>query len=142
MSLLTANGVELRRTDNSVWFWIQRGWLDDPASVRGEDDIVAGASGRLVRARTKDRRVVELRGQFNGTDDAAYLALIAEVEDTLFDLSADPWPLVVHAGYRIAAGTKTLNVRTISVTPAADLLTYRRGFAFQLESVDSPPEWT
>ena len=143
MSELSADGVDIRRADGSIYFWIHRGFLDDVASVRGEDDIIPSAAGMAPRPRIKHRRIPELRGQIKGADDAAYLALVAEVQDTLFNLAADPWPLVVADGYRgLGPGvTATLMVRTISVTPAADLLTYRRGFAFVLESVDSPPEW-
>lgn len=145
MAELTGDGLNLRRADASVHFWIARGWLDEPAEVRGKDDIIPGAEGRVVRGRKRDRRVIELRGSIVGVDgtEAAFLALLDELRPIFFDASADPWPLVAADGYRgLGAGeTATINVRVVNVTPGPNVLTWRGIYAIELESVDSPPEW-
>ena len=149
MAELTADSVDLRRADGSVWWWIQRGWLDDPAMVDGDDDTIAQAEGRVPRGRKRRVKRLELRGQVKGlgatpTDaDAAFLARIGELDGALFNLAADPWPLVVADQYRgLAAGqTATINVRTINILPDAGLLSHQRIYTAVLESVDSPPEW-
>lgn len=143
MAELAANGHDLRRADRSVYWWIVRGWLDDSAEVRGEDDIIPSAEGRLTRPRLGDSRRLEIRGQIAGATDAEFLTLVQELAPMLFDRSADPWPLVAADGYRgLASGkTATINVRTVNITPDPGLLSYRRIYAVELESVDSPPEW-
>jgi hypothetical protein len=140
---LTGDSVDLRRADESVWFWLQRGWLDDPAEVDGENDIIDQAEGEVPRPRKRRRRKLELRGQIQAATDADFLDLILELEPFLFNLAADPWPLVVGDEYRgLAAGqTATINVRSVSVAPSDSQLTFRRGYSVALVSVDSPPEW-
>lgn len=149
MAELTANSVNLRRADGSMWWWIERGWRDDPAIAEGSDDIIAQAEGRVPRGRKRRFRRVDLRGQLKGLGatptavDAAFLALVEEIDDSLLSTVADPWPLVLGDQYRgLAAGqTATLNVRTINVLPSPGPLSYRRIYTVTVESVDSPPEW-
>lgn len=145
MAELTGGGLNLRRADASVHFWIARGWLDEPAEVRGKDDIIPGAEGQVARGRKRTLRKIELRGQIAAVDgtDASFLALLDELRPIFFDASADPWPLVAADGYRgLGVGeTATINVRTVNVTPSANPLTWRGIYAIELESVDSPPEW-
>ena len=143
MAELTGDGHDLRRPDRSVWFWIQRGWFDDPAEVDGENDIIAEAEGEVVRGRKRRRRKLELRGQIEAATDADFLALILELEPFLFNLAADPWPLVAADQYRgLASGqTATINVRSVNVAPSDSQLTFRRGYSVGLLSVDSAPEW-
>lgn len=149
MAELTGGGINLRRSDNSVFFWIARGWLDEPAEVRGEDTTVPGLEGQIVRDRKRHKRTIELRGQIRGTGAseqmaaAAHLALAVELEPIFFDLTAAPWALVAGDGYRgLAAGqTATINVRTVNVTPDARGLAYAKTYVIVLESIDSPPEW-
>jgi hypothetical protein len=143
MAELTGNAVNLRRADESVWFWIQRGWRDDPADVDGDDDVIAQAEGEVPRGRMRRRRKIELRGKVQGATDADFLVLILELEPFLLTKAADPWPLVIGDQYKgIGAGqTDSINVRTFNVTPAADQLTWRRLYTVELLSVDSPPEW-
>jgi hypothetical protein len=143
MAELSGAAIDLRRANDTVWWWIHRGWLDDPASVEGTDDTIGQAEGRVPRGRKRRFRKIELRGQIRAATDADYLALLLELRPIFFDLSQDPWPLVVGDQYRgLAAGqTATINVRTVSVAPAETLLTFRRAYSVELHSVDSPPEW-
>lgn len=149
MAELAADGHDLRRVNGSVYFWIVNGWLDTSAEVRGQDSVVPGLEGRVVRNRQKDRRVVEIRGQIDGSHvtptgaDAAFLALLQELQPLLFDRSADPWPLVAADGYKgLGVGeTATISVRTINIVPDATQLSWRRIYSIELECVASPPDW-
>lgn len=149
MAELTGGGLDLRRSDGSVWLWIARGWLDDPADVRGVDTVIPGKEGRTARDRKRDFRTIELRGQIVGQGateaaaDADYLALVQALNPLFFDLTVAPWALVAGDLYRgLGVGqTATINVRPVNVVPAANQLTWRRAFTFELVSIDSPPEW-
>jgi hypothetical protein len=144
MSELTGDAINLRRADRSVYFWIARGWRDDPALVDGTDDTIGQAEGRVVTGRKRRVRRVDLRGQVKGATDAAFLALVIELEPIFFNMAVDPWPIVIGDGYRgLAPGqTATINVRTVNVMPGDSTLSHIRFYTVTLESVDSPPEWT
>jgi hypothetical protein len=140
---LAADGIDLRRADGSVHFWIARGWLDDMAVVRGKDTIVSSRPGRTARNRVKDFRRIMLSGRVQAATPAAFLALILELDD-VWTAARAPWNLVAGDEYRgLAAGqTATIAVRTVNLIPAPALTEFGRNYSWELESVANPPEWT
>ena len=89
---LTYEGSDLRRSDLSVHLDVISG-LNDGLTVRGDDTVIPGLTGRVPRNRKKDSRTILLAGdlQGNGTDEddrlASYQNLRDEME-ALFDLTA------------------------------------------------------
>ncbi len=142
MAELTHRTVDIRRANGSVYFWLARGWIDDIASVRGVDDIIPQASGRDVQPRRKDVLRLELQGQIKAATEADFLALVLEMS-AVWDPTLDPGPLVAADGYRgLAIGeTATRNARTINVVPGSRQIGTHRLYTWELECVDSPPEW-
>lgn len=141
MAELSYRATDVRRADGSFYLWIARGWVDEPADVRGADGVVALKAGRRVNPRYKDRRVVELRGQLKAATAAAMFTLANELR-TLFDPTITG-ALVAGDLYRgLGAGqTATLQARTINVVPGDRTTGFHRLYTIELECVASPPEW-
>lgn len=140
---LTWKGTNLRRSDKSVWAWIVRGWLDEPAIVVGEDDRGTAAEGRERGGRTKDRRPVILQVQLKAATAEAMLALQVELA-ALWDSDDVGGNLVALNGYRgLATGqTATLaSTQVVNVIPSASLTETQRQYSVELESIASPPDW-
>lgn len=142
MAELTWRAVDLRRTDGSVWTWIERGWLDEPADHRGEDTPLPGKPGRARGNRVADRRVIVMRTHLKAATRAAMLALQQEMA-ALWNPSLDPGALVLADGYRgLGAGqTATLQAAFVNVTPAAAFTEYHREYSVQAECIADPPNW-
>jgi hypothetical protein len=148
MAELTKGGVDIRRSDVKIYFWITRGWLDDIPSVRGVDALVVGTPGRLTGNRLADTRRLLLNGQIKGAGatealaQADFHALLSSML-TVWDPDGDPENLVVADGYRgLGVGqTATISVRTVNVIPAGEFNGFRRKYSWELECVSDPPAW-
>lgn len=147
MPNLTYRGVELRRSDDSIFFWISRGF-DDEAEVRGEDTVYPRRSGLVEGSRVKSRRIIELSGWVlgSGADEtaarAAYRAAIDELH-AIFDPTLSPGALVVYAPVMgLASGSKSINARYLGAVWNEWIAGLKRSVVVQLECIASPPEWT
>lgn len=143
MAELAFKGVDLRRADGSVWFWLVHGWVDELATVEGEDREVALRHGMDPHPRLKRRRKIELRGALKAATWAGMLALQQEMLTT-FDPTARG-SLVVADEYKgLGAGvTASLtSVLPIALTPAADQTEFHRLYTATMESIAVPPEWS
>ena len=63
---ITADGVDLTRSDGKIIFRVTRG-LDEVPEVRGVDTIVPSLQGRIPRDRRLDRLIIEAEGMVMGT---------------------------------------------------------------------------
>lgn len=144
-------GLSYRGTDvqtANIHLDIVSGYFDH-ALVRGEDDVIPGASGRREQPRQKDRRIVRVEGWVKGTGatladrQASFHTHMTTLMD-LLDRSLASGNLVVSANTMgLAAGTKTLSCKCINHILGKP----EAGYTFQrisadLESIASPPDWT
>lgn len=142
MAKLAFKAVDLRRTDGSVHFWIVHGWVDELATVDGEDREVALRHGLDPNPRLKRIRKVELRGHLEAATWPDMLALQQEMLTT-FDPTARG-SLVVGDEYKgLAAGqTATLaDVWPLALTPASSQTEFSRDYTLTMVSIAVPPEW-
>ena len=142
MAELTFRGVDLRRADKSVWFWIERGWFDDIPTVRGVDTTVPGRAGRTRRNRKADTRPLLLNGRLKAATAADFLALVQEMA-AIWDPTLNPGSLVAGDQYRgLASGqTATISARTVNIAPDPAQTPFHRKYSWQLESIANPPAW-
>jgi hypothetical protein len=63
---LTYDGNDVQDIDG-IFLDLYRGGPGDIPEVRGEDDVIPGLDGRVVRNRRMDRLTIELRGFVRGT---------------------------------------------------------------------------
>jgi hypothetical protein len=129
----------------------------EPALVRGEDDVIPQASGRDPGARTKDVLRFVLQGHVKGTgSDPDERALSwRDATDSLMavmDFALDP--VVVEVGpdapaqfpdsspYLGLTGDRFLNARCVSMVrgPVQAHMSFQ-SWSFEMECIDSPPEW-
>jgi hypothetical protein len=151
---LTYRGVDLQ-TDG-IHLDLRSG-LHEPATVRGEDDVIPGAAGRDLGARRKDtRRIIlegHVRGQGGTRDERALdFRTSSDALAVIFDRSLDPGTLEVDetapalfpeaAPYLGLTGARTITARVVNVItgPVLAHMSYQT-YSVELESVDSPPEW-
>ena len=73
---LTANGVDLTRTDLKISFRIVSGGPEDVWETRGEDTVIPTSHGQFPRNRKRDHLVITAEGfvQGAGADEAAQRA--------------------------------------------------------------------
>lgn len=138
----TPTTSDLRRADDSMHFWLVHGWVDEPATVRGEDGTIALAHGVKPNPRWKKVRKVTLRGRLKAASLSAMLALQQELL-TIFDLT-ERGSLIVGDEYKgLATGqTATLaGVLPISCNADDSQTEYHRLYTVTLESGANPPEW-
>ena len=147
MPTLTYRGVDIRRTDRSIFLEVIRGF-DDEVDVRGADAIIVGKSGRFELNRVKDVRIVGLEGWVLGigtTLDArrlSYRTLVDELH-AIFDPTLAPGALVATTPYLgIATGTKTIQVRYVNSLWDDPVQGFFRRVSVELECIASPPNWT
>lgn len=147
MAEFTANGIDLRRADGSVWSWIRRGWVDEPAEHRGTDQAPPGRPGRFrpagLTTRIADRRVVQVQTVVKATTAAGFLALVQSLKANVWNPALDPYAVVLGDGYRgLGAGqTATLTAQFVNVIPVAQQTEFWREYSWELESIANPPEW-
>lgn len=143
---LTYRGTSIQGTN--IHLDIVSGYFD-PAFVRGEDDVIPGASGRREQSRQKDRRVVRLEGWVKGTGStlanrqASFNTNMNTLMGLLAYTSASGNLVVSATTMGLAAGTKTLSCKCINIVLGKP----EAGYTFQrisvdLESIASPPDWT
>lgn len=142
MTELEFDSVDLRRADRSMRFYIANGWLDEPPDVRGVDTTVPGRSGRTRRNRVRDVRTVVLNGLLEAQTWEGLLSMELELA-SVWDPTADPAYLVVTGPYLgLEDGeTATLLCVTVNVAPGEVTSPFMRKYSWQLESIDSPPDW-
>jgi hypothetical protein len=139
MADLTYRGTDIR--DVNIHFDVVRGYAELP-SVRGEDTIIPGKAGRTVRARKKDRRVIELRGYIQATTAATWRTK-TDTAMALFDPSLTPGALVITTPYLgLGAGSKTVQARTLSVVGGQIVASRFQLWTIELEAVGDPPDWS
>lgn len=152
MANFVADTLELQDPTNGYMGTISAGGLDSIPTVRGEDDIVPGASGRVTRTRVGDSLPVVIHMLVMGsgsTHDAiaeSYLTRMTALKD-VFDPTADPFTLTIHptakaVGGKVASGkTATIKVRCLRFVGPPAIGDEVREFDIECESVDSPPVW-
>lgn len=129
----------------------------ESASVRGEDHVMPGAAGREVGTRRKDVYRFNLEGYVKGTGADRDERALSWREQTdvlmaLMDFSLDPGTVEVGpaapAGFPDASPylglteDMILNARCVSMVrgPVQNHMSHQ-SWSFQMECVDSPPEW-
>ena len=126
-----------------------RGYAE-PAEVRGDDDVIPGASGRREQSRQKDRLILRLEGWVKGTgttllDRQKSWRTNTDALLALMDFTLASGNLVISDNYLglADATTKTISCKCINYVPgpiqAAGTL---QRWSFDLECVASPPVWT
>lgn len=145
MSELVADGLELRAPTSGYFFEIKVGGPDAHASVRGEDVIIPGKSGRVAMSRVRDVRLVTLYGIVMGEEgggDTARESFRTRMDalKAVFDPVEAPFPLTIHSPLHGVSGTATLNVRFLRFVDMDHSEAYRV-MDIECECVDDPPEW-
>lgn len=119
----------------------------EPATQRGEDDVVAGLPGRFRRNRIPDVRTIELVGYTRGIG-----ATIADRQESWHDAEEDlgglldpntGGTLLLIAGYLGLPGNASVTaypLNWIAGVPQGTM-TYRR-WTIELEAVGNPPDWS
>jgi hypothetical protein len=143
MSRITVGGLEICDLSAGYWSEIVAGGLDDLASFRGEDDVVAEASGRDPGQWIADTRTLQIHTFVLADSATSYRsrmdALLAKM---------DPATLVTVVVYAPLFGlgtgqTATLaNCRPRNVTGPPAMGDQGRDCVLELVCIDSPPEWT
>lgn len=139
---MTYRGTELADlTVRRCLFELVGGWRDG-LSVRGDDTVIPGASGRIEEARREDLRAIRLHGIVLATSEANWNTVLGELE-TAFDVSAAAASLIVTAPFMgLATGTRTISARVESVVTRDLLYGLVTEYDVLLHSVASPPDWT
>ena len=129
----------------------------EPPSVRGEDDVIPGATGRDPGQRTKDVYRFTLQGYVEGTgtdpDERALSWRIATDQlMAVMDFSLSPGLVEVgplaparfpgSSPYLGLTGDRELNARCVSMVrgPVQRHMSFQ-SWSFEMECIDSPPEW-
>jgi hypothetical protein len=143
-------GLTYRTTDiqtANIYLDIVSGFFEPP-TVRGEDDLVFRAAGRDEMPRRADVRPIRLEGYGRGTGSTelarqqSWYAATSALMD-LMDRTLASGPIVVTPPYLgLPSGSKTIDARAVNAVggPVLSCMTYQR-WSFDLECVDSPPEW-
>jgi hypothetical protein len=134
---LTYRGTSLMRSNLTVLLRIVRG-IGEVMEVRGQDTIVANATGRVPRDRKKDRLVIELKGYVMGTgaDEAAQRASLVDLRAelrTLFDPTLAPGALVATLE---DGTTQSIDARAINILYGDDDTPTLREVSVELEAVE------
>jgi hypothetical protein len=132
-----------------IKFDITKGFIDDLADFRGENDEVPEAAGREWMPKEEDRRPIELGGGVYGigathlAKQEDYLRASRELAD-LLDAIQEPGELLVVGPYRGVPAGQTVRIDVEyaganwgELTAGA---TKRRGVVL-LEATGSPPDW-
>lgn len=132
----------------TIWLDLESGY-SEPAEVRGEDDVIPGATGQYAGVWQRDIRRLIAVGHVKGfgTDQVERAASWRAATDSLMavmQMDDDPGLVEVDGPYLgIPSGTtRQLNARVTRVIPGPILnrMTYQ-GWSFELKCIDSPPEW-
>ncbi len=130
---------------------------NEPALVRGVDDVVPQAEGRDIGARRKDVLRFTLEGVVRGTGvdpDARALSWRVATDQLMavMDFSLDPGLVEVgpdapamfpdSSPYLGLTGDRELNARCVSMVrgPVQHHMSHQ-SWSFEMECIDSPPEW-
>jgi hypothetical protein len=145
MAEIVANGLELRPTDSSFFFWITGGF-DDLGSARGTDVVLDGVAGRFVPpvSRVADQLIVEMRGWIVGhgasetAARAAYRVSLDSLQAAILDPTLAPFPIVVHTPVMgLATGKKrTIQARFLNALWGDWVAGLKRAVSVRFECVD------
>lgn len=152
--MLTYRSVDLQTT--TLAFDLRSGFVE-PATVRGEDDVIPGAAGRDVGARRADTLRIVLEGHVRGigaTRDERALSwrVASDALSAVLDRALTPGALVVGpvvpdewpdaAPYLGLLQNYGLDARVVNAIsgPVQAHMSYQT-WSIELECVDSPPEW-
>lgn len=141
---LTYRGTDLQTAN--IHFDVARGF-NEPAEVRGEDDVVPEASGRAEGAWIEDQRTIILEGHVEGTgatleERQQSWRTASDSLRTIMDRTASPGALVMGPPDHGVDAEWSINARCVSAIPGPILnaWTFQR-WSFELVCIDSPPEW-
>jgi hypothetical protein len=137
--------VEFRRTDESVWSWLEGG-LWEPPAYRGGVVLIPGQDGYFSPPEpfVPDQLALKLVSDINGGAAAALLALTDEINAVWAATQVQPREMRVYGPlYGIPDGDyRKLNVRWEG-NASADWLTARQRLKVvaRLVCIDNPPVW-
>jgi hypothetical protein len=129
---LTANSVDLTRTDLKIMMRVTHGGPFDVWSTRGRDTIIPGAHGQVARNRKRDRLIIIAEGFImgDGANEAAQRADIVATYaslHTLMEPTQAPYTLVYTDE---AGGEWEIEARPVNILYSPDNLpTYREASA-------------
>lgn len=134
--------VEFRRTDESVWTWLERGLWELP-TYRGKNTTIPGKSGQAARPRIADELLITAPTVIKAATESDLLALADEVNAVWEATQAQPRAMRIYGPlYGIPAGFyRTLNVRYLNAIIEWQTARIRAKYSVQYECVDSPPDW-
>jgi hypothetical protein len=129
----------------------------ESARIRGEDVVISGLAGRVAMSRVKDVYRFVLEGFVEGTGGDRDERALSWRENTdllmaVMDFSLDPDAVVVGPAaperfpnaspYLGLTGDQTLEARCVSMVrgPLRNHMSFQ-SWSFEMECVDSPPEW-
>lgn len=142
---LTFRGTSVQTAN--IWLDVARGY-NEPAAVRGQDDVIPQAAGQEQGAWIKHERSIILEGWVQGTGASELLQqqsfrTFTDALKALMDRTLAAGALVMGAPDHGITGTKTIQAKCVNAMPGPiqNAWTYQR-WSFELVSIASPPEWT
>ncbi len=136
---LTANSVDLTRSDGTILMRVTRG-LNELPEVRGTDTVIPSAAGRTPRNRVADRLVVEAEGMVMGAgmDESAqrenFRYLVSVIRALMYPTQS-PYELAVTLEDGISV--VSITARPVNVIWGEDDIPSYRTLSCQWESVDA-----
>lgn len=139
---ITADGVDLTRSDGTLLFRITRG-INEVPEVRGADTIVPSLNGRIPRSRRLDRLIIEAEGLVmgSGATEALQRTSFRGLMDALVDLMnpvQDPYDIAITVE---DGSTRTITARPQNIVAGDDDIPTYREVTLQWESVDAA-DWS
>jgi hypothetical protein len=134
--------VEFRRSDKSVWSWLDGG-LWEPAVFRGANSVIPGKAGQAARPWVADHRPLVMPTVIRASTPAGLLTLADEITAVWAATMAQPREMRV---YGTLYGIPTGYYRKLNVRYRNHMLQWLTGrvrakYSVEYECVDSPPEW-
>jgi hypothetical protein len=149
MPRLTFGGVELQRPEDNyeVYFEFSDGGPSDYTyEVRGDDTVIPGKDGQMVRDRKADHLGIVLVGWVEGQGSTHtakredYVALMS-VLGAVLDPVLDPQELIAYPPVDGVPDPRMLLARFLRKTGPTKTGEYFRRMTLYFECIDDPPVW-
>lgn len=139
---------ELQSIANGTWGYISSGGLDDVPNARGENDIVAEASGRDPGAFIDDTRPITIHQTLDGSGATAsarrssYRTRMDNLKAQLGSVGTLVKIVAYPPNESLSTGHSATIIAQFQRITGPVSNGEQREFDIEFECIDSPPEWT